>query len=264
MALEFQLITHKNELIGHKENISSLFQACFERPINHRHWRWLYIDNVVGEPIVSLCYQGDSLVGHFAVIPSSLYGGGKTMVPIQSLTTMIHSDFRGELLFLKLPQMVFKEAQRQQYQFLIGFPNANLAGPVKSIYKWTLCQKYVALLSGLQIKHLFGNTDFSNHIQLNMNEQSFRTWRLAKPGIEYHDHGDHITKLYEGVEELLYFNVSGLNSLDENRKYKVLLDEDIEAFKNNKLFDYMFSFKFYSGDLNNMHFKVDLLMSDVF
>ena len=235
MALEYQIITTKEELLAHKEAILTLFQSVFEKPLNEQLWTWLYIDNVVGEPIVSLCYHGDLLVGHFAVIPSSLVCGERSLVPIQSLTTMIHSDFRGDLLFLKLPQMVFKEAQRQQFQFLIGFPNQELVGPVKAIYKWTIYRKYAALMSGFEIKKHYESEDFGDRVQLNMNDLSFRTWRLGRPGVAYNDHGDYITKIYDGVEELLYFNENGLDNLDDDVDYKVLLDDSDESFKHKRM-----------------------------
>ena len=104
------LVTDKSELRKHKQEISRLFQRCFSTELDVELWEWAYMQNICGDPIVSLYYHNKSLVGHYAVIPMRLQYNDKAILAALSMTTMVDVSYRRHGLFVEQANEVYEKA----------------------------------------------------------------------------------------------------------------------------------------------------------
>ena len=61
--MKYMQINTKESLVVHQEAIASLFSDSFGDRTIDETWAWAYLENPTGEPLVTLCYEGDALVG---------------------------------------------------------------------------------------------------------------------------------------------------------------------------------------------------------
>ena len=101
-------ISDRKELISHEDSIRGLFYHSFGRAISSEVWRWFYVDNPSGSSYVSLCYENDQLIGHYAAIPLMLSESSSPVRAYLSMTTMIHPLGRGRGLFTDLANDVVR------------------------------------------------------------------------------------------------------------------------------------------------------------
>ena len=105
--MEIVDIQCKDDLNGHKDEILRLFKEGFERELDVHIWNWAYLDNIFGDPIVSLAYEHDRLVAHYAVIPLHLANSvGKSLDSYLSMTTVVAKTHRKYGLFVALATRV--------------------------------------------------------------------------------------------------------------------------------------------------------------
>ena len=67
--MEIISINKKQDLIKRSPEIATLFLQCFQKRQFKDLWTWAYIKNPNGEPLVTLCYDNNQLIGHYAIIP---------------------------------------------------------------------------------------------------------------------------------------------------------------------------------------------------
>ena len=72
ISFDKKLITSKSELLKYQDDIAELFYDSFKEKLDVELWKWAYIDNICGDPIVSLYFHNEKLVGHYAIIPMKL------------------------------------------------------------------------------------------------------------------------------------------------------------------------------------------------
>jgi hypothetical protein len=110
---------------GDEEAICKLFELVFGRKLSVEFWRWRYVDHPGGGPYAELAWDGDSLVGHYAASAATLTVNGAPWRAALSMTTMIHSDFRGQRLFERLAERLYERMTGDGVRLVLGFPNAN-------------------------------------------------------------------------------------------------------------------------------------------
>jgi 3-hydroxybutyryl-CoA dehydratase len=132
------LITKKSDLLEYKAAIMKLFFDCFDKEMNEDLWEWAYKDNPNGDPIVSLYFDGDQLIGHYAVIPMMFELGDGNINGLLSMTTMVQKAYRKYGVFVDQASDVYEEGRRLVYKFVCGFPNKNSAPGFKRRLGWTL------------------------------------------------------------------------------------------------------------------------------
>ncbi|MDD3597877.1 GNAT family N-acetyltransferase [Sulfuricurvum sp.] len=265
VPLEFNkiIIDNKEELLKYKTQIFKLFKDSFNDTIDDELWKWAYIDNPNGNPIVSLYFDGSKLVGHYAVVPINLIYQQKSIKALLSMTTMVDASYRKYGIFVEQANEVYEKACTSGYKLVCGFPNKKSAPGFKKRLGWTLKEDlYVAKFSYDELQSIEKKT-YPNAISFNTQDQENIEWRLNKPNKEYIRKNNNILKKFDGNFDIV-FNGSDFSMLDKNYEYNLLLDHELDKYEDKKQFDYIFGYKLFDSTLAGIEFKKDLLMSDVF
>jgi hypothetical protein len=109
---------------GEEVHILELFQKSFGRKLGDQSWNWRFRDNPAGPGVIELCFDGDILVGHYAVTPIESRISGQDHFSGLSGTTMTHPDYRGGGLFPVLAQNTYARMVERGMAMVWGFPNA--------------------------------------------------------------------------------------------------------------------------------------------
>ena len=257
------LVDEKKELLKFKEQIFLLFENCFGKEIEEDLWDWAYINNPNGNPIVSLCFDKERLIGHYAFIPVSLIYRKEKIKAALSMTTMVDFNYRRYNIFQLQAEDVNIRALELKYHLVYGFPNKKAAPGLKKRINWVLDENsYVVNLSCDELQKM-DTKDCSNTISFDIQNKSNLNWRLNKPGQHYFKKGNNILKEF-GRDVDIVFNGGNFSAFEQNKRYNLLLSyEEAKLFKNNK-FSYIFGYKLFDSSLNGIEFKKDLIMSDIF
>lgn len=108
---------------GDEYSILALFRQSFGRDLSLAYWRWRYLDNPVGPPMIELAWDGDVLAAHYAVSPVMLRMNGAEMLAGLSMTTMTSPDYRGRGLFPLLAERLYERMSAEGFDLVFGFPN---------------------------------------------------------------------------------------------------------------------------------------------
>jgi len=263
VPIEFKkvLINNKDELLNYKEQIFELFEKSFGKMIDDKLWEWAYIDNPNGNPIVSLYFDNDKLIGHYAVIPMTFRYKEKSIKGLLSMTTMVEKSYRKYGVFVEQASEVYELAKELGYKFVCGFPNKKSAPGFKKRLNWTLQEDFfVAQLTYDELLKL-KKRGWENSIFFDIYEKENFDWRLNKPGQKYFMKGKNILKKYDSLFDIV-FHCYDFSMLDKDKKYNLLTNE--QNYIEKKQFDYVFGYKIFDSSLKDAEFKVDLLISDVF
>jgi len=264
--MKFKLITNKEELKLYANSILALFERSYGKSLSYQLWKWAYLDNPCGDPVVSLCLNQDSVLGHYAVIPYTLWTNDTPIKNALSMTTMIDPTMQGQGLFTKLASYVYQYLQESNYDSVIGFPNKNSLPGFKKHLQWNISeQDYVAKLTA---KQLLDSHDVQHYIsvdkvKINENNDEFMDWRLSKPNTIYKRKGNHIFKIDQKYLDLVQLSLSNKEQEFTEQTFYVLLDGSIKDLKKYKEFDYPFGHRCFNSD-REIRFKKELLLSDVF
>lgn len=263
-------ITTKNELLSYESDIHDLFSASFGKNISPDDWRWLYIDNPTGPAHVSLFYDNNQLLGHYAVVPTLLTFKGNSFLAYRSMTTMVHPDGRGRGLFLDLANRVYAALQDKNISLVYGFPNKNVADARSKYLKWTLNEsdRIVDFLGS----EILSDTELCDvltaraDIEWDAVEAKQHEWRIAKPNTKFTHKPGLVAKLYEETLNILHLNKEGLHYIDPEKKYRLLVPAGFkpEIMKSRAAFCYQFGYRIFDSKFENANIRTELIMSDVF
>ncbi|HRP24306.1 MAG TPA: GNAT family N-acetyltransferase [Promineifilum sp.] len=263
-------ICKKAVLEAKAAEIYQLFLESFGRPLCQKEWRWFYIDNPVGDPYVSLFYESEKLLGHYAVLPTLLRFRGESFVAYRSMTTMVHPEGRGRGLFTGLANRVYAMLQASGASMVYGFPNSNSAPGFSKNLGWTLLPPdQVYDISGDQIldtpalqEALLGSAD----IEWDSLSKGQARWRCGIPGFQVLTRPGFLAKPYQGVLNILHIERSGIQCIERDRMYRVMLAPGVcEGLPTrDSLFDYQFGYRVFDTKYRDASFRRELIMSDVF
>lgn len=110
---------------GDEKKILNLFQLSFDKPLAREYWAWRYRDNPFGEGIIRLLFDGQELIGHYAVIPMQVEFDNRTVKAAFSMTTMTHPEYRGKGIFVSLAEETYRACGDSGIELVFGFPNVN-------------------------------------------------------------------------------------------------------------------------------------------
>lgn len=258
------LISNRNTLQRYKKEIFDLFQKSFDKPIDELLWHWAYLNNPNGDPIVSLYFDEDILAGHYAIIPISLNHMkiGKIKAAL-SMTTMVDIPYRRNGIFVDQANEVYEEAIKLGYKLVYGFPNKNSAPGFKKRLGWTLEDNlYIAKFTYHELDNL-NKQNYTNAIHFNHQDDKNLKWRLEKPNQKYISTEGGIIKKH-GIDYDIILNNGDLSTLERDVQYNLYLDHDLDKHIEKKQFDYSFGYRVFDNSLDNIAFKKDMIMSDVF
>jgi hypothetical protein len=236
-------VTSKQALLAHRPGIEALFFHSFGQRTLGALWDWAYIDNPNGEPVVSLCYEDEELVGHYAIVPMPLSCGAERRNSYISMTTMVAESHRKFGLFTQLAQASYETAAAAGVDFVFGFPNGQSTPGFRKRLNWTLPESdYVATVdkATLAAAVAAGTFDKSGRFGLDLADPVQRTWRLSRPGASYRfEHGVAFKHHQDSVDVLWWDTPECLLTLPDDKAINVLvlassgLDRNLE-------FDYQF------------------------
>lgn len=261
-------LASKTELAKHEAAIEALFGECFGDRLSLALWRWAYLDNPHGEPYVSLCYDADRLVGHYAMIPMPLSASQGRLNSYLSMTTMVAASHRQHGLFVKLAEATYERARADGVDFVMGFPNEMSTPGFRKRLNWDLPPSdYVASVTKSQLLDAIHASPLleSTHYALDLRSQTTRAWRLARPGAQYHWVDGLAYKAFGDELDLLAFDDPGqLRALPEDRKINLLLPADYTGLAAFKAFDYQFGGRSLASAFNASKIVRQMALSDLF
>jgi len=262
-------INSKQELARRAPAIETLFQECFGDRLSVELWRWAYLDNPHGAPWVSLCYDGDRLVGHYAMIPMPLTSSRDRLDAFLSMTTMVAASHRQHGLFVKLGQATYEAATAAGAAFVMGFPNEMSAPGFKRRLNWDLPSPndYVASLSRTELLDAARRAPLVNPLRyrLDLRAEATRAWRLSRPGARYQWRDGLAYKEFGDTLDLMAFDsIEQLEALPADRRINLLVPADIQALSAYKNFDYPFGGVSLATPFDPSKILRQMAMSDVF
>lgn len=267
MNLEYKFVTEKDELLGYKNEIFDLFEHCFNRKMQNELWEWQYLKNPVGNSLVSLCFDGNTLVGHYATIQLPIIVNDQSNKALLSVGSMVHNSYRKYGVFIHQGEHLYSSV-KNEFLCVIGFPNKMALPARKKRLAWTIDETdYVALVTKKQLVESVEFNEILNskrNIELDTMKNNFMQWRLSKPSTRYEQHDSVIIKKFDDNQDIVYIQNGYSKYLNDDCQYYVLCDGTIESLKQYKAFDYPFGYRVFTGDDKAYTFKKDLLLSDVF
>jgi GNAT superfamily N-acetyltransferase len=140
---------------GDEERIVTLYRLVFREEMTEQHWRWRYRQLGDGHPAIALAECDNGLVGHYAVRPVRMKIGDSVCSAALSLDTMVHPDYRGQGMFVKLAANLYESVARQGIHLVYGFPNENSHHGFVSKLGWIdLCGPVPLFVKLLNLEHV--------------------------------------------------------------------------------------------------------------
>ena len=224
--METKIITSRNELRVYQQDILDLFQRSFEKKLSVEQWQWAYIENPCGEPVVALCFENNTLVGHYAVIPMKMINSDKSMKACLSMTTMVCPSCRGRGLFRTLAQAVYRQCEALGFEFVYGFPNDNSAPGFKKYLQWSIDEDdFVAKVTK---QDLLKSRDLKTYLtkigsyHFPVLDKKITSWRFSKPGVNYRQCGDSVIKAFADSFDIIYLSENYAAELEGDITYHLL------------------------------------------
>jgi GNAT superfamily N-acetyltransferase len=121
MSLDTRLLDPKND--DELTTSLALFETVYRRKMSAAFYRWRFIDNPFGPPMVALAWDGNTLAGHYSVAPARAQVAGSTVLAAQSMTTMTHPDYRNRGIFTLLATYLYERMAEHGAKVVWGFPN---------------------------------------------------------------------------------------------------------------------------------------------
>jgi len=270
--IEIKVVDNKKELVKYFSCISGLFEDSFSRPLDKELWDWLYIDNPMGEPIVSLAFHGNELVGHYAVIPMILSGESSIKKSYIAITTMISYKYRRINLYQSLADSTYEVINKTQIPTLVfGFPNDNAKAGCRKRLQWLVDDNYcVAKVKSEEYRNLvkyLSCEQESNRTTIDFSDECVVRWRTSKINQEWCINGNLGVKIGKDYNDLMYCNeLLDLEDLSGYESINVLLDKSkVGNLVYEEVFGYRFGYRLFNCQpIKNPDIFVQMCMSDVF
>lgn len=127
----------KNYKKTDEKYILELFKNSFGKSMSLEYWKWRFLQNPFDESTyISLMWDKQKLVGHYAVSPVQMVFEGKLKKTCLSMTTMTHRDYFGRGIFSKLSENLYAKLKSEGFEMVWGFPNNNSHYGFKKNLSW--------------------------------------------------------------------------------------------------------------------------------
>lgn len=260
-------VRSKTDLLRHRSDIDRLFSDSFGQRSLGEVWDWAYLENPSGEPFVSLCFDGNALVGHYAIVPMPLANVALRRNSYISMTTMVAESHRKFGLFTTLAQETYKMAQDAHVDFVMGFPNSQSTPGFRKRLNWHLPEAdYVATIDHETLINLVdrGYLDKKDKLSLALADARVRQWRLARPGGTYRWADGVAYKEHQGSLDLIWWqSAERLRSLPDTASINLLVSTD-SGLDRQKAFDYQFGGVSLCHPFNPDIINREMAISDLF
>jgi len=109
---------------GELATVLALFRTVYGWELSEEFYRWRFLRNPFGPPMVSLLWDGATLAGHYSVCPMRSRVGDRIVRSAQSMTTMTHPNYRNRGVFVTLATDLYaRMATEMGVAMVWGFPN---------------------------------------------------------------------------------------------------------------------------------------------
>ena len=192
---------------GDEHLIIELFELVFKQKMSLNQWLWRFRQNPAGKHMIKLMWEGEQLIGHYAVSPVIMMVDGVETLTAHSLTTMTHPDFGGRGIFKALSLALYDDLENKLgCKAIWGYPNNNSHfGFIKSLGWSNIAVIHTLGMEASQLKinenkinsKVFENfsSDHSEFVQSKLAEnfpvyidrsQAYLNWRFVeKPAVAY-------------------------------------------------------------------------------
>lgn len=131
---------------GDETAILALFEQSYGRTLPKAFWDWRFKTHPAGGPLITLAWDNDRLIAHYAASHAPLLIDGESVPAALSMTTMTHPDYRGQGLVEVLGDALYSDLSAQGSAGIWGFPNPMFHTTLQKKLGWdSICD--VATLS---------------------------------------------------------------------------------------------------------------------
>lgn len=221
--IKFIDVDNNEELVSYFPAIEKLFLEAFGKPLCFSMWKWAYQQNPFGEPLVSMAFCDEELVGHYAVVPMKLQNDEQILHGYLSMTTMVSVNFRKHNLFKTLAERVYTRIKdRESAAVVFGFPNDQSAPGFRKRLGWTISDDFHVLSLRprdlVNVEEMLTSRNKAAYY-LDLKDDFISDWRTRKPNQEW--------KILNGVGIKKHDFGLDLMYLDKYSILSELFDEDI-------------------------------------
>lgn len=116
----------KNYKKGDEYLIIEMFELVFKQKMSLEQWQWRFAKNPAGNHQIKLMWDGNKLIGHYAVSPIKIMVNGELTLTAHSLTTMTHPEYGGRGIFKTLSLDLYNDLENKLgCKAIWGYPNNN-------------------------------------------------------------------------------------------------------------------------------------------
>lgn len=108
---------------GDEEGIRELYHLTFDIKVDDKLWSWKYLGNPTGLVKIAIAETAERIIGQYAILPIRMKILDNIHTAALSLDTMVHPDYRGHGLFVRLAEFLYTRAKGSGISFIYGFPN---------------------------------------------------------------------------------------------------------------------------------------------
>lgn len=124
------LLNIREYVDGDEKDIIPLFEKVFGRPMgkteSEQHWRWEFLGNPVKPISIMLAWDGDRLISQEAANLLRVSVNGAEHLGLLIFDSMTDPEYKGLGIFTETAKSLYKCQAEKGYEFVYGFPNANV------------------------------------------------------------------------------------------------------------------------------------------
>lgn len=107
---------------GDEQDIISLFNDIYDASREEDYWKWQFMENPTGEPVIVVAEDGPKIVGQCTLLPIKMIIKDEEILAGESIDTMISKDFRGKGIYEEMAIKSYEIGAEQGIKIRIGFP----------------------------------------------------------------------------------------------------------------------------------------------
>jgi GNAT superfamily N-acetyltransferase len=121
---------------GDERGIADLLDAAFpsRKWRSLEYWRWKYMKNPAGSPVICLAECDERIIGHYAITPMRMKLGNLEIMGSCSCDAATDPKYQGQGVFSSIVNRAYLEAARKGFAVTYGFSSTHL-GPTYKRYE---------------------------------------------------------------------------------------------------------------------------------
>jgi len=120
---------------GDAQAIFELLNMAFGNWHSLAYWRWKYLKNPAGPPIVWLAEHNGKIIGHYGIIPVRMKVGNLHVNASYPNDAAVHPKYQGKGIFSSLVNKCCLDAAENDLPLTYGLATVRL-GPTYKRYEW--------------------------------------------------------------------------------------------------------------------------------